>query len=828
MSSEAFSGMIYNAALLVLLGVISDSFLIKQPTRKILPNKILIGVIIGLIGIALMTNPWVLVPGIIFDTRSILISLTGLFFGTIPAIVAATMTIGFRLFQGGSGTLMGISVILSSAAIGVGWRHFRTRWFKHYRWSELYLFGIVVHVVMLLCILALPPDSRSRVFGQIAIPVITIYPVGTMILGRFIAQQFSRLEMEDELRASQKRLFALVNKMPVLILAFNDDSRLALWNQECVKVTGYAMDDLSENHDLLQALVPIYNHEFFAPSIAQTDFIDREWDIASKDGIRKTISWSNLSNSIRIPGYNAWIIGIDITQRKQYEDQIKIARDRLIKAQEIGNIGNWEVDPANNMVWASRSVFEMFGLVPDENNQLPIEFLEDCVLEKKKVYDTFSEAVQNKKKYHQEYEILPVGSQETKWVSSFAEYVIGENNERDKVIGTMQDITERIRWQQTLVESEERFRLLYEQAPLAYQSLDANGKIIEINLAWQDLLGYSEEEVIGRSFEDFLTDEGKESFKQRFTKFKSNGKIQFEEFCMRKQDGNLIVVSINGRIAHDLNGEFKQTHCILTDFTEKKRAEEEILKLNAELEARVIERTAQLEMSNKELESFAYSISHDLRAPLRAIDGFSKLLSEDYSQKIDSEGQRYLNIIHANTVRMDQLITDILSLSRISRINLTISKIDMKNSVAKIINEIVSPDLMQDVSIAIASLPDGYGDSTLIRQVWANLISNAIKYTAPKPNREIQIGGFEKEGSNVYFVKDNGVGFDNEYSNKLFGLFQRLHRAEEFEGNGVGLAIVQRIIQRHGGKVWAEGELNEGATFYFTLPIVPLNEQVIL
>ncbi|MEN6480672.1 MAG: ATP-binding protein, partial [Anaerolineaceae bacterium] len=184
--------------------------------------------------------------------------------------------------------------------------------------------------------------------------------------------------------------------------------------------------------------------------------------------------------------------------------------------------------------------------------------------------------------------------------------------------------------------------------------------------------------------------------------------------------------------------------------------------------------------------------------------------------------------IHANTVRMDQLITDILSLSRISRINLTISKIDMKNSVAKIINEIVSPDLMQDVSIAIASLPDGYGDSTLIRQVWANLISNAIKYTAPKPNREIQIGGFEKEGSNVYFVKDNGVGFDNEYSNKLFGLFQRLHRAEEFEGNGVGLAIVQRIIQRHGGKVWAEGELNEGATFYFTLPIVPLNEQVIL
>jgi len=251
---------------------------------------------------------------------------------------------------------------------------------------------------------------------------------------------------------------------------------------------------------------------------------------------------------------------------------------------------------------------------------------------------------------------------------------------------------------------------------------------------------------------------------------------------------------------------------------QRQRAEEEIQDLNEKLEQKVIERTAQLDSANKELEAFAYSVSHDLRAPLRAIEGYSRFVLEDYAEKLDDEGKRLLNIIRTNIQKMDQLITDILGLSRVSRKGMKLSRIDMTMLVNSIYHETASPEIQEKFIFSVEPLPEAFGDPTLIRQVWANLISNAIKYTMPKEERRIEIGSRSESGMNVYYIKDTGVGFNPDYTHKLFGLFQRLHKAEEFEGTGVGLAIVQRVILRHGGKVWAEGKLNEGATFYFSLP----------
>jgi len=251
----------------------------------------------------------------------------------------------------------------------------------------------------------------------------------------------------------------------------------------------------------------------------------------------------------------------------------------------------------------------------------------------------------------------------------------------------------------------------------------------------------------------------------------------------------------------------------------RQHAEKELVSLNTQLEQRVIERTYQLEAANKELEAFTYSVSHDLRAPLRAVDGFSKFVLEDYENKLDSEGKRLLNLIRTNIQKMDQLITDLLALSRVTRGELSFSGIDMTQMAISMFKESAAPDVTDKISLTVDPLPEGYADPTYMRQVWTNLIANAIKFSSKKKKPVIKIGGSKENGLNVYFVKDNGVGFNPEYTHKLFGVFQRLHKSDDFEGTGVGLAIIQRIIHRHGGKVWAEGEEGKGATFYFSLPV---------
>jgi light-regulated signal transduction histidine kinase (bacteriophytochrome) len=257
------------------------------------------------------------------------------------------------------------------------------------------------------------------------------------------------------------------------------------------------------------------------------------------------------------------------------------------------------------------------------------------------------------------------------------------------------------------------------------------------------------------------------------------------------------------------------------DITERKLAEHAIRELNAALLAKA----AQLEVTNKELESFSYSVSHDLRAPLRAVDGFALILEEDYKERLDAEGLRYLSVIRQNSRRMGALIDDLLAFSRLGRQPVAHGEVNVDSLVREVVEEVLHMESLGGGGeaaaphIEVEALPSARGDRGLLRQVWANLIANAVKYSSKAARPFIHVSGRQVGGESHYSVRDNGVGFDMNYAGQLFKVFQRLHRADEFSGTGVGLAIVHRVVTRHGGRVWAEGKVDHGAVFSFALPI---------
>lgn len=392
------------------------------------------------------------------------------------------------------------------------------------------------------------------------------------------------------------------------------------------------------------------------------------------------------------------------------------------------------------------------------------------------------------------------------------------NDEGKKLLfAIINDITTRRVAEQEIQESEEKYRTLIEVSMDAI-FINNNNKINYINRAGLILFGAEKpEQIVGKSPYDIFHPDYHNIIRERINDMLTlNTPASLIEEKIIRLDGTVVDVEVAATPFMFRNE--MQIQIILRDISERKRTEAEIKELNEDLEKKVLQRTYQLDSANKELEAFSYSVSHDLRAPLRAVHSYTRILTEDYKNVLDDEGKRICEIIESSATHMGQLIDDLLSFSRIGRSEINTSKIDMTKIVNTVLNEITSSDDRIHINIKVDKLPSAYCDPAAMKQVIINLISNAIKYSSKKEESLISVGCKQITGVQTYFVKDNGVGFDMKYSNKLFGVFQRLHSTKEFEGNGVGLAIVQRIIHRHGGKVWAEGEVGKGATFFFTLP----------
>ncbi len=370
--------------------------------------------------------------------------------------------------------------------------------------------------------------------------------------------------------------------------------------------------------------------------------------------------------------------------------------------------------------------------------------------------------------------------------------------------------------QAALVASELRYRRLFETAQDGILILDAEtGMVDDVNPFLVKLLGFSREEFLGKAiwdlgfFKDVVANEA------NFAELREKGYIRYEDLPMETRDGRRVAVEFVSNV-YLVNG-VRVIQCNVRDVSARRRAEEELRKLHGELEERVGLRTAELAAANDELEAFTYSVSHDLRAPLRAVIGLSQAVLDDYGAGLPEGGQVYLRLIRDEGRRMGRLIDDLLIFSRLGTATLRRKVVDTRLLVQKALGDLRGELEGRAVEVRVAELPECMGDAALLRQVWVNLLSNALKYTRRREGALVEVGCEVRAEGTVFFVRDNAVGFDMRYVEKLFGVFHRLHGAEEYEGTGVGLAIVQRTIHRHGGRVWAEAAVDRGATFFFTL-----------
>ena len=625
-----------------------------------------------------------------------------------------------------------------------------------------------------------------------------------------------------ERKRAEEQFRLVVEGAPTGMIMVNQAGLIMLVNAQIEKVFGYDRSELlGQSVDLLvpgrfRGQHPGHREGFFAAPSQRAMGGGRELYGLRKDGSEFPLE-IGLNPITTADGVMVMASIIDITERKQTEKSLRQSRESLELAHHIAKLGTFELNFQSGMNSWAPELEAMYGLTPGSFGGTKLEWErlvhpDDLPQVLKRVEEGFS-----KGRAEGDWRVIwPDGS--IHWLSGRWRVFKDEFGMPLRMIGVNKDISERKRGEMALRESEARFRTMADTAPVLIWISDTTKLCTWFNKPWLDFTGRTMEQEIGNGWAEGVHQEDFERCLSIYsTSFDSRQPFTME-YRLRRHDGDYRWFLDNGIPRFSETHEFVGYIGTCIDITERKRAEKEFQTLNEELERRVVARTAEHAAVNAELEAFSYSVSHDLRAPLRSMEGFSQALLEDYSDILDDQGKNYLHRIASACIRLAHLIDELLELSRVSRSEMHRAPVNLSTMAQVIAKELQETDSHRHVEFLIKEGLVVHGDSRLIRSMMENLIGNAWKYTSKHPRAHIEVGSTSPgDGRVVYFVKDDGAGFEMEYVNKLFGAFQRLHDANEFPGTGVGLATVQRIIHRHGGTVWAEGRPEEGATFYFTL-----------
>jgi PAS domain S-box-containing protein len=648
-------------------------------------------------------------------------------------------------------------------------------------------------------------------------------PSGFLEINRDITR---RKQAEEAVRRSEETIRALIESASQGIVGVDSEDRIIIVNAMTERLFGYRREELLGQP--LELLVP---ESLRDKPLVQSSTLDGgprvcpmglglESMACRKDGSQFAVEIS--PGTTETAQGRLWVSFItDITERKEAETALVEAAEFRRMALEAAGLGAWDHRLQTDEVFWDERCRDMFGI--GSGSRIGYEDMLACIHAEDRVATGHanSEAVAGVRggAFHAEFRVVwPDGS--VHWIAShghvYFEDADGERN-ASRFIGVSFDITARKEAENTRRRNEALLRAVSENTPDCLFLKDRQNRLLMANPATLRLFGKCEDEVIGKSEAECLVDsvQGLEIDAEDNLTMERGVTHMAEETIVTAEGIRAFLTTKTPWRGAD--GQVIGLISVARDITERKGAQEEVLRLNSDLEQRVRDRTAQLEVSNKELEAFAYSVSHDLNAPLRGINGWSLALLEEYGDRLDQKAHGYLDRVRSETQRMGYLIDDLLNLSRVTRSEMQVETVDLTSLARLIAARLKEAGPRRQMEFLIQPGLAASGDSRLLEVALTNLLSNAVKFTGPRAQARIEFGQERTEGERAFYVRDNGVGFDMAYANTLFGAFQRLHKPSEFPGTGIGLATVQRVIGRHGGKAWARAQPDQGATFFFTL-----------